>query len=392
MEREVLWRIAPHIIWPLRFVLPHHKGLRPGLAAAPRPVPLRPPRRPQAPAADPHARPATRPRRQAAEAGEFTRGFEYSDCWVEDARLVVLNARDAADRGADHPHPHQGCVAPSATATAGRLTLRGRDSGARRRRSGARLVVNAAGPWVADVLGRRAAQQHRRPRSGWSRAAISWCRKLYDHDRCYIFQNADSRIVFAIPYERDFTLIGTTDRDYQGDPADVAATDGGDRLSLRRAPSEYFAKPVTPRRRRLDLFRRAPALRRRRQRGAGGDARLRAGRSTRPAGAPLLSRLRRQDHHLSPARRARAGEARAAICRAGARRGAAGPARRRCRAAISRSTAFDALVAELARALSLPRRRPCAPAGPRLRHARRATILGGATALGRSRPRLRRRR
>ena len=99
----------------------------------------------------------------------------------------------------------------------------------------------------------------RRPRCGWSKAPTSSCRRLFEHDRSYIFQNADGRIVFAIPYERDFTLIGTTDRDYVGDPADVKATP--EEIDyLCRAASDYFAKPVDTRGRRLELFRRAPAL------------------------------------------------------------------------------------------------------------------------------------
>ena len=84
-------------------------------------------------------------------------------------------------------------------------------------------------------------------------------RRLYDHDRCYMFQNADGRIIFAIPYERDFTLIGTTDRDYEGDPAEVRASHGGDRLSLRRG-ERIFHPRGDARRRRLELFGRAPAL------------------------------------------------------------------------------------------------------------------------------------
>ena len=152
MEREVLWGIAPHIIWPLRFVLPHHKQAAPGLAAAARPVPLRPSRRPQAPAADAHACDLRTDPAGAPLKPEFTRGFEYSDCWVEDSRLVVLNARDAAERGAT--------IAPR-TALRLRPTAR-TGSGARRcsderpasaRTIRARALVNAAGPWVGEVAG-----------------------------------------------------------------------------------------------------------------------------------------------------------------------------------------------------------------------------------------------
>ena len=101
IEREVLLEAAPHIIWPMRFVLPHSPEDRPGLAGSARAVPLRPSRRPQAAAGHAQARPATAPRRRADQARTSRSGFEYSDCWVDDARLVVLNALDAAQRGGD---------------------------------------------------------------------------------------------------------------------------------------------------------------------------------------------------------------------------------------------------------------------------------------------------
>ena len=124
------------------------------------------------------------------------------------------------------------------------------------------------------AAGRRAART-RRPGSASSRARHIVVRKLFEHDRCYIFQNADGRIVFAIPYEDDFTLIGTTDLDYTGRPGGGRGDRGRDRLSLRRG-ERIFRTAGPTRRRRLDLFGRAPALRRRRLQGAGGDARLRA--------------------------------------------------------------------------------------------------------------------
>ncbi len=99
---------------------------------------------------------------------------------------------------------------------------------------------------------------------GWSKAATSWSDKLFDHDRCYFFQNADGRIFFAIPYESDFTLIGTTDQDFEGDPTGVQISDA-EIDYLCAAASEYFAKPVTRERDRLDLSGRAAAVRRRRR-------------------------------------------------------------------------------------------------------------------------------
>ena len=126
-----------------------------------------------------------------------------------------------------------------------------------------------------------------RPRCGSCRAATSSCRKLYDHDRCYIFQNADGRIFFAIPYERDFTLIGTTDLDYHGDPGDVRISPQ-EIAYLCQGASDYFAHAGDAGHGGVDLFRRAPALRRRRQPGAGGDAGLRADGRTPPQGGPPL--------------------------------------------------------------------------------------------------------
>ena len=273
IEREVLWAIAPHIIWPLRFVLPHHAGLRPAwllrlglflydhlggrkLLPATRTLDLAP-----------------RRGRQPAQGRGRATAFEYSDCWVEDARLVVLNAADAAERGAAIQHPHAGSSRPTATTGSGGSPARDERRRADHPRPGAGQCRRPLGRRGA---GRRRPLQHARPRCGWCRAAISWCRKLYEHDRCYIFQNGDGRIIFAIPYERDFTLIGTTDRDYRGDPG--ARSRRRPRRSPISAPppASISAQPVTPDQRRLDLFRRAPALRRRRQRGAGGDARLRA--------------------------------------------------------------------------------------------------------------------
>lgn len=238
-EREVLWAMAPHIIWPLRFVLPENADSRPAwllrlglflydhLGGRKR---LPPTRR-----LDLRKDAAGKPLKPI-----MTRGFEYSDCWVMDARLVVLNARDAAARGAQIltrtevtslEHRDGGCIVSLRDASSGQV-----------QQVQARLVVNAAGPWVDHVLNRidgGAPRHHVRLVQG-SHVVV---RKLYDHDRCYIFQNRDGRVIFAIPYENDFTLIGTTDHDYQGDPADVRA--GDDEVEyLCAAASEYFREPV----------------------------------------------------------------------------------------------------------------------------------------------------
>ncbi|HVY13590.1 MAG TPA: glycerol-3-phosphate dehydrogenase [Rhodopila sp.] len=234
-EREVLLRAAPHIVWPLRFVLPYHTGLRPwwmirtglflydylgGRRILPgtRTLDLR---------HDP-AGAALRP--------EFTSGFEYSDCWVDDARMVVLNARDAASRGAGI-RTRTRCVA--ARRVDGLWSLQTGSGGAFR----ARVLVNATGPWVstflADAVGQDAPTRVRMVKG--SHIVV---RRLFPHDRCYIFQNTDGRIAFAIPYERDFTLVGTTDQDYSGDPAD-ASSSAEEEAYLLSVLGTYLRAPVT---------------------------------------------------------------------------------------------------------------------------------------------------
>jgi glycerol-3-phosphate dehydrogenase len=241
-EREVLWQIAPHIVRPLRFVLPHQQGLRPawmlriGLFLYDH-------------VGGRQRLPATRVLDLAVDAagkplvpGRFTTGFEYSDCWVDDARLVVLNARDAADRGAvicTHTR------ALSATREGGlwRVTVANADSG-RKETFAARALINAAGPWVEEVaaagVGLNAPGRVRLVQG--SHIVVP---KLFAHERAYIFQNPDGRVVFAIPYEGDYTLIGTTDRDYCGDPAAVAASPE-EIVYLCEAASAAFAQPVRP--------------------------------------------------------------------------------------------------------------------------------------------------
>jgi glycerol-3-phosphate dehydrogenase len=242
MEREVLWRMAPHIIWPLRFVLPYHKGLRPAwmlrlglflydhLGGRK----LLPPTRTLDLTRDVAGKPL--------KPGVYRRGFEYSDCWVEDARLVALNARDAQDRGATI-RTRTKAIAAERGADVWQITTEDRRNG-QRETIRARILVNAAGPWVADVLaltlGRNTSAAVRLVQG--SHIVVP---RLFDHDRCYIFQNADNRVIFAIPYEHDFTLIGTTDLDYHGDPSKVAASQ--EEIDyLCAAASEYFARAVEP--------------------------------------------------------------------------------------------------------------------------------------------------
>jgi glycerol-3-phosphate dehydrogenase len=238
-EREVLLASAPHIIWPLRFVLPYHDGLRPwpvirlGLFFYDHLGGRR-------------ILPPTRSidlRRDVLGKGlkqTYRRAFEYSDCWVEDSRLVILNARDAADRGADI-HTWTRCVAARREGEAWRLTLEETHDGARFEVT-ARGLVNAAGPWVSDVL-TSVAGLNAPARVRLVKGSHIVVDRLFDHDRAYIFQNADGRICFAIPYERDFTLIGTTDEEFEGDPAD-AEISAPETDYLLGAVSEYLDEPV----------------------------------------------------------------------------------------------------------------------------------------------------
>ncbi len=242
MEREVLWGIAPHIVWPLRFVLPHHAGLRPAWL-------LRTGLFLYDHLGGRRLLPPTRTLRlDRDEAGAplkpgFRRGFEYSDCWVEDSRLVVLNARDADARGAEILTRTR-CVAARRADGLWHVTLQGTGPHAEAgtREVVARALVNAAGPWVGEVVG-AVVQDNARAKVRLVKGSHIVVPRLYAHDRCYIFQNADGRIIFAIPYQQDFTLIGTTDQDYAGDPAQVRI-DEGEIGYLCAAASEYFRAPV----------------------------------------------------------------------------------------------------------------------------------------------------
>ena len=240
-EREVLWTIAPHIIRPMRFVLPCTKGLRPpwllrlglflydhigGREKLPgtRTIDLR-----SDPAGD------------ALKHG-FSTAFEYSDCWVDDARLVVLNAIDAARHGA----VIKTRTAYTRIARKGDhwlVRLRDADTGEEMETS-ARMIVNAAGPWVDKVLAQVARQNdvHNIRLVQGSHIVVP---NMFDHDRSYFFQNGDGRIFFAIPYEQDFTLIGTTDRDYDG-PLDSVRISPEETRYICEAATNYFRTPITP--------------------------------------------------------------------------------------------------------------------------------------------------
>jgi glycerol-3-phosphate dehydrogenase len=241
MEREVLWAMAPHVIWPLRFVLPYQKGgVRPAwlirlglflydnlggrkLLPATKTLDLR-------------TDPAGEPLKPV-----FGKAFEYSDGWVDDARMVVLNARDAAAKGATILNRAR-VVSARRENGLWQIEVRNEVSGVTTGYR-ARMVVNAGGPWVDHVLsgaiGRNNVHNVRLVQG--SHIIV---RKKFEDKRAYFFQNPDNRIFFAIPYETDFTLIGTTDRDFPGDPKDVKISPEEIEY-LCNAASEYFAEPVT---------------------------------------------------------------------------------------------------------------------------------------------------
>jgi glycerol-3-phosphate dehydrogenase len=169
----------------------------------------------------------------------YKSGFLYSDCWVDDARLVVLNALDAAERGASI-RTRTKCVRAE-RGEEWRLVL---NASGRREVVTARALVNAAGPWVgivAETVIRVPGPSRVRLVKG-SHIVVP---KLFDHDTGYIFQNPDGRVVFALPYERDYTMIGTTDENFQGDPAG-AAPSGAEIAYLCETATRYFRNAVAP--------------------------------------------------------------------------------------------------------------------------------------------------
>jgi glycerol-3-phosphate dehydrogenase len=239
-EREVLLRSAPHIMWPLRFVMPHDPSMRPvwmvraglflydhlarreilpgsevvSLATHPAGAPIKP---------------------------QFSKGFVYSDGWVNDARLVVLNALDAQARGAT-VLTHTACTSAHLQSDAWQATLQ--PAAGEPVQLKARAIVNAAGPWASEFL-----REHLQRKDSQGLRLVKGShivvRKLFDHPYAYIFQNSDKRIIFVIPYEDDFTLIGTTDVEIHGEPSS-AKIDEAETAYLCEQASRYMAKAVTP--------------------------------------------------------------------------------------------------------------------------------------------------
>ena len=239
-EREVLLKSAPHIIRPLRFVMPHHPDMRPvwmvraGLFLY-----------------DHLARREVLPgsrtvdlRRHASGAPlqkVFRKGFVYSDGWVDDARLVALNAVDAAARGAT-VLTRWACIDAKRSAGEWRVSLR--SAAGKRHTVHAKALVNAAGPWAAQFL-TDCAHMPQAKTLRLVKGSHIVVPALFEHAYAYIFQNADQRITFAIPYEGRFTLIGTTDVEVHGEIG--AARISAEEIDyLCAQASRYFTKPVLP--------------------------------------------------------------------------------------------------------------------------------------------------
>ena len=239
-EREVLLKGAPHIMWPLRFVMPHDPSMRPvwmiraGLFLY-----------------DHLARREVLPASRTVDLREhaagvplkpqFTKGFVYSDGWVDDARLVTLCALDAAERGA-RILTRWRCVDAVPGADGWRVRLANDDGG--HLEVTARALVNAAGPWAARFLTEHA-HAARPVALRLVKGSHIVVPRLFEHDHAYIFQNADGRIIFAIPYENAFTLIGTTDVEHHGAIGEAKA-DADEIAYLCAQASRYLARPVTP--------------------------------------------------------------------------------------------------------------------------------------------------
>ncbi len=260
IERETLLRAMPHISWPMRFVLPYHPSMRfegetPTSKLLNVVMPWMRGRRPAwlirlgllmydtlggrkilpgTSTVNLTTDPAGAPLNP-----KFKKAYEYSDCWVEDSRLVALNARDAAERGAEIMVRTK-VVAAERDGAAWLVHIEGADGTASTRR--ARMLVNAGGPWVGDILHNRV---HIDAREGVRlvRGSHIVTRKLFDHGKCYFFQGTDGRIIFAIPYETDFTLIGTTDMEAEDPDTRPVCTDEEKRYLLDFA-SQYFKEPV----------------------------------------------------------------------------------------------------------------------------------------------------
>ncbi|MEM7270895.1 MAG: glycerol-3-phosphate dehydrogenase [Pseudomonadota bacterium] len=255
-ERETLLKAMPHISWPMRFVLPINPDLRieNDTTSMGKVLFFLGGRRPAwltrlglflyDSLGGRKILPATRTLNLNTHAAgaplktKFSKAFEYSDCWVEDARLVSLNARDAAARGAEI-RTRTRFVGAERESGLWKVTIE--QSGAKEVLT-ARAIVNAAGPWAADVLS-GGMRRNSKASLRLVRGSHIVVRKLFDHDQPYFLQLDDGRIIFAIPYETDFTLIGTTDVDHEGDAAGARCSDA-ERDYLIEAASKFFEAKI----------------------------------------------------------------------------------------------------------------------------------------------------
>jgi glycerol-3-phosphate dehydrogenase len=237
-EREVMLRMAPHLIRPMRFVLPAEPAMRPawmlrvGLFVYDHlgGRKILPPTRTIDLARDPLGAPLRE---------RHGRGFEYSDCFADDARLVVLNALDAAERGAVI-RTRTRCIRAERGA-AWRLVLEVRG---RRDLATARVLVNATGPWIKLFAGEVLRQEAPVP-ARLDKGSHIVVPRLFEHDRAYVLQAHDRRIVFALPFQRDFTLIGTTDQGFAGELAAVTPS-AGEVAYLCDVANQHFRASIAP--------------------------------------------------------------------------------------------------------------------------------------------------
>jgi glycerol-3-phosphate dehydrogenase len=238
-EREVLLKMAPHIIWPMRFILPHSKGMRPawllrlGLFLYDH-LGFR------------KILPGTSyVELNKSELGSplkntFKFGYEYSDCWVDDSRLVILNAVDASSKGANIKNY---CKVTNVSKSDGIWSITTTDSiDGKQNLYKAKCFINASGPWIDNVL-QSSFKKKDSKNVRLVRGSHIVVNKLFDHDRSYICQNDDNRIFFMIPYEDKFTLIGTTDIDH-GQSAGNVEISKEEKLYICESANEYLNREI----------------------------------------------------------------------------------------------------------------------------------------------------
>ncbi|MEW2917069.1 glycerol-3-phosphate dehydrogenase [Ruegeria sp. ANG10] len=261
IERETLLRAMPHISWPMRFVLPYHADMRfdsetPTSRLLSTVMPWMKGRRPAwlirlglfmydhlggrkilpgTASLNLNTAPEGRPLQD-----KFETAYEYSDCWIEDSRLVVLNARDAEARGAKIMVRTE-VLSAERVGDLWEVTVRDRDRDETRVIK-AQVLINAGGPWVGDIIQSKI-RVNSREGVRLVRGSHIVTRRLFDHDKCYFFQGEDRRIIFAIPYERDFTLIGTTDQDHPN-PSEIPVCTEAEQDYLCAFATKYFKTPV----------------------------------------------------------------------------------------------------------------------------------------------------